>query len=238
MACAQACWGLAILAPRYPRRRASQRRLEVPDVIEHIRHTRETLGYGAARTRLWLIPVHRVRLAIGTIQCVFRDLGLPYLRRTRKRAPRQLKLFEKAEPGDSVHVDVKFVRIAGRWAFQYTALDDCTQFRVLRLYGHLHHKASLAFLGELRRAFPLPIRRLQCNNGRELPLEFVLAVKATGIRHHCIRPRRPKQNCKVQRSHRIDHDELWNRQTFRDFAQTPQHVAHPDAVHEYHCRRR
>jgi hypothetical protein len=66
---------------------------------------------------------------MGTIQRVFRDLGLPYLRRTRKRVPRQLKLFEKAEPGDSVQLDVKFVKIAGRWAFQYTALDDCTRDR-------------------------------------------------------------------------------------------------------------
>ena len=37
-----------------------------------------------------------------------------------------MKLFEKAEPGESVQVDVKYVPIAGRWAFQYTALDDCT----------------------------------------------------------------------------------------------------------------
>ena len=55
--------------------------------------------------------------------------GCSRLRRTRKRAPRQMKLFEKAEPGESVQVDVKFVKIAGRWAFQYTALDDCTRFR-------------------------------------------------------------------------------------------------------------
>src|SRR5438876_8932957 len=35
-----------------------------------------------------------------------------------------------AEPGESVQVDVKFVKIAGRWAFQYTALDDCTRRRL------------------------------------------------------------------------------------------------------------
>lgn len=122
----------------------------------------------------------QVRLAMGTISRVFRDLGLPYLRRTRKRAPRQLKLFEKAEPGESVRVDVKFVKIAGRWAFQYTALDDCTRFRVLRLYRRLHHGASLAFLAELRRALPFPIRRLQCDNGREFPLEFALALAGCG----------------------------------------------------------
>ena len=177
--------GLAGLVPRYPRRRASRLR---PEVVAHIRHARETLRYGAARTRLWLLRVHQVRLAMRTIQRVFGDLGLPYLRRTRKRAPRQLKLFEKAEPGESVQVDVKFVKIAGQWAFQYTALDDCTRFRVLRLYRRLYHGSSLAFLAELRRAFPFPIRRLQCDNGREFPLEFALAVEAAGIRHRYIRP--------------------------------------------------
>ena len=98
--------------------------------------------------------VHGVRLAIGTIQRVFRDLGLPRLRRTRKREPGQMKLFEKAEPGESVQVDVKYVQIAGRWAFQYTALDDCTRFRILRLYPRLDHRSSLAFLVALGRAFP------------------------------------------------------------------------------------
>jgi hypothetical protein len=76
-----------------------------------------------------------------------------------------MKLFEKAEPGESVQVDVKFVKIAGRWAFQYTALDDCPRFRVLRLYRRLHQSSSLAFLGELYRAFPFRIRTLQCDNG-------------------------------------------------------------------------
>ena len=65
--------------------------------------------------------VHGIRLAMGTIQRVFRDMGLPRLRRTLKREPRQMKLFEKAEPGESIQVDVKYVQIAGRWAFQYTA---------------------------------------------------------------------------------------------------------------------
>ena len=98
--------GLAGLTPRYPRQRPSRLR---PEVLGHIHHARETLHSGAARTRRWLLRVHQVRLAMGTIQRVFRALGLPYLRRTRKRAPRQLKLFEKAEPGESVQVDVKFV---------------------------------------------------------------------------------------------------------------------------------
>jgi len=202
------------LVPRYPRRRG--RRI-APRVIELIGQARRDLAYGAQRTQLWLRRIHEVRVAVGTIQRIFRDIGLARLRRTPKRGPRQMKLFEKAEPGESVQVDVKFVKIAGRWAFQYTALDDCTRFRVLRLYRRLHQSSSLAFLGELCRAFPFPIRKLQCDNGHEFPFAFALAVEALGIRHRYIKPRRPQQNGKVERSHRIDHEEFWGRQRFDDF---------------------
>jgi transposase InsO family protein len=206
--------GVEGLVPSYPRHRPRQ---VPPTAIELVRHARQELGYGAARTRLWLQRVHGIRLAMGTIQRVFRDLGMPRLRRTRKREPRQMKLFEKAEPGESVQVDVKYVRIAGRWAFQYTALDDCTRFRVLRLYRRLHHGSSLAFLTELRRAFPFPIKRVQSDHGQEFSLAFVLGVEAAGIRHRYIRPRRPQQNGKVERSHRIDNEEFWGRHRFQDF---------------------
>jgi transposase InsO family protein len=222
--------GLAGLVPRYPQRR--QRRVR-PEVIELIRHARQELAYGAARTRLWLFRVHQVRLAMGTIQRVFGELGLPRLRRTRKRAPRQMKLFEKAEPGESVQVDVKYVKIADRWAFQYTALDDCTRFRVLRLYPRLNPASSLAFFTELRRAFPFPIRRLQCDNGREFPFAFALAVEAAGIRHRYIQPRRPQQNGKVERSHRIDHEEFWSRQRFCDFDSAATAVRAWEATYNY-----
>ena len=202
------------LVPRYPRRRG--RRI-TPRIVELIGQARRDLAYGAPRTQLWLRRVHEVRVAVGTIQRIFRDLGLPRLRRTPKRVPRQMKLFEKDEPGESVQVDVKFVKIAGRWAFQYTALDDCTRFRVLRLYRRLHQSSSLTFLTELCRAFPFRIRKLQCDNGHEFPLAFALAVQALGIRHRYIKPRRPQQNGKVERSHRIDQEEFWGRERFADF---------------------
>ncbi len=88
---------------------------------------------------------------------------------------------------------------------------------MLRLYRRLHHGSSLAFLGELQRAFPFPIKRLQCDHGQEFSFAFVLGVEAAGIRHRYIRPRRPQQNGKVERSHRIDQEEFWGRQRFQDF---------------------
>lgn len=105
--------GLTGMVPRYPHRR--QPRLTAA-VIELIRHARHELAYGAARTRIWLLRVHHVRLAMATVQHTFRALGMPRLRRTRKRAPKQMKLFEMPAPGDSVQVDVKYMRFGTRFA--------------------------------------------------------------------------------------------------------------------------
>jgi transposase InsO family protein len=206
--------GIRGLVPRY---RAERRRRITPDVRELIRVARTEHQFGSARTKVWLQRVHGLYLGSSTIQLVFRQLGLRRLRRTPKRRPRQLRLFSKDTPGDSIQVDVKFVRINRQRCFQYTALDDCTRFRVLRLYRYLNARTSLAFLAETRQALPFPIRQIQSDHGTEFPLAFRLSVEALGIRHRYIRPRRPQQNGKVERSHRIDHDEFWSRRHFNSF---------------------
>ena len=197
--------GVPGLVPRYPARH--QRRIPESS-ITLIAQARCELGYGTTRTQIWLLRVHQIRVASVTIRRVVRDLGLPRLGRTRKRRPRQLKLFECEQPGDCVQVDVKYARVRGQRYFQYTAIDDCTRYRVLRLYRHLGQVSSMAFLAELRRAFPFPIRKLQCDNGYEFPFAFALTVMQAGITHRYIRPRRPQQNGKVERSHRIDAEEF------------------------------
>jgi transposase InsO family protein len=207
-------YGLPGLLPRYPKRR---RRRLAPEVIPLVQQARTEHRFGAARTRIWLQRVHGMSVATQTIQRLFRDLGLHRLPSRRKRRPKQLRLFSKDQPGDSVQVDVKFVRVNRQRCFQYTALDDCTRFRVLRLYRQLNHRTSLAFFRELRAAMPFPIRKLQSDNGTEFPLDFALTVRAAGIRHRYITPRRPEQNGKVERSHRIDDEEFWQRHSFTSF---------------------
>jgi transposase InsO family protein len=203
--------GDAGLVPRYParrRRRVSER------IVELARVARTEHQWGATRTRIWLERVHQIRVNAKTIQRVFCDLGMPFLTKTPKRRPKQLKLFEKDAPGDSIQVDVKVARVKGTKVFQYTALDDCTRMRVLRLYTRLNQHSSLHFLGEVQRALPFPIKKLQCDNGVEFPLAFKLAVEPAGIKHRYIKPRRPQQNGKVERSHRVDAEEFWSRHDF------------------------
>src|SRR5262249_53401385 len=83
--------------------------------------------------------------------------------------PKQLKLFEKERPGDSVQIDVKVVvRGRSKW-FQYTAIDDCTRVRILRLYRRQNHHSSLAFLREVTTAFPFQIRKIQVEQRHRVP---------------------------------------------------------------------
>jgi transposase InsO family protein len=199
------------LVPRYPDRR--KRRLPAA-TLELIRVARVDLRYGAPRTQVWLNRVHQLQVNTRTIQRVFRDIGIPVLTKTPKRRPKQMTLFEKEEPGDSVQVDVKVVKLRREKVFQYTAIDDCTRYRVLRLYPRQNQQTSLHFLEELRRGLPFPIRKLQSDNGSEFPLAFKLAVEAAGIRHRYIKPRRPEQNGKVERSHRVDEEEFWSQHEF------------------------
>jgi len=156
---------------------------------------------------------------------VFRDLGLPYLTKAARRRPRQMKLFEKDEPGDSIQIDVKVVmRGRLRW-FQYTAIDDGTRVRVLRLYRRQDQQSSLAFLHQVLEALPFPVRKIQVDNGTEFSLAFALTCQELGLRIRYIKPRRPQQNEKVERSHRIDQEEFWGRYTGTDFAAATQELA-------------
>lgn len=203
--------GEAGLVPKYPARR---RRRLADDTLALIRVARVEHRFGAPRTQVWLQRVHDRHVNTRTIQRVFRDIGVPILTKTPKRRPRQMMLFEKEAPGDSIQVDVKVVKLKHEKVFQYTALDDCTRLRVLRLYPRQNQHSSLHFLRELRAALPFAIRKLQCDNGTEFPLAFKLAVEAAGIRHRYIKPRRPQQNGKVERSHRVDDEEFWSRHDF------------------------
>jgi transposase InsO family protein len=149
---------------------------------------------------------------VGTYEPTY--LGRPRLTHRKPRRPRQLKLFEKENPGESVQVDVKHIKTAEGPSYQYTALDDCTRYRVLRLYRRCNEATSVSFLRELRTAFPFPIQKVQTDNGAEFSLTFALSLAEAGIKHRYIRPRCPQQNGKVERSHRIDNEEFWSRHDF------------------------
>lgn len=55
----------------------------------------------------------------------------------------------------------------GPGLYQYTSVDDCTRYRVLRLYSRRTAVNSLDFIDCVIEEMPFPIQRSQTDRGRE-----------------------------------------------------------------------
>ncbi len=55
----------------------------------------------------------------------------------------------------------------GPGLYQYTSVDDCTRYRVLRLYSRRTAANTLDFIDCVIEEIPFPIQRLQTDRGRE-----------------------------------------------------------------------
>jgi transposase-like protein len=108
---------------------------------------------GARRIQNELRRGHDCSLSLATIHKVLTRQGHPSLRVNRR--PRHPKhRYERAVPGERVQVDT--CKIAPG-LYQYTAIDDCTRWRVLALYSRRSGTNSLLFLEHLMEEMPFPI---------------------------------------------------------------------------------
>ena len=129
-----------------------------------------------------------------------------------KTYQKRWKRYEKPKPGHAVQVDVKFITPvggAGKRFYQFTAIDDCTRLRVLRVYPRCNQKTAIQFLDYLLAKLPFRVDVIQTDNGAEFQSQFHYHVLDRGIRHVYIKPATPRLNGKVERSHRIDEEEFY-----------------------------
>ena len=120
--------------------------------------------------------------------------------------------YEKAQPGHRLQVDVKFLeRIAGtrRRFYQFTAIDDGTRLRVLKVFDACNQRTAIAFIDDVLRRLPFRVLVIQTDTGAEFQSHFHWHLEALDIRHVYIRPRTPHLNGKVERSHRVDDQEFY-----------------------------
>ncbi len=138
-------------------------------------------------------------------------------------------------PGQRVQIDVKFVPTScivgnakGKKFYQYTAIDEYSRFRYLEAFEEHSTYSSALFLDHLIKAFPLPIKCVQTDNGSEFtkrllpsqrrtPTLFETRLKQYGIEHKLIRPYTPRHNGKIERSRRKDNEEFYASHTFYSF---------------------
>jgi transposase InsO family protein len=121
---------------------------------------------------------------------------------------------EPARSPSQLQVDVKFIEPLGQTGrrkkyYQFTAIDDCTRLRVLRAYPRCDQKTAIAFIDHVLSKLPFAIERVQTDNGSEFGASFHWHLLDKGVDHVRIKPRTPRLNGKVERSHRIDSEEFY-----------------------------
>jgi transposase len=122
-----------------------------PDIVEKILHLRRKYHLGPQRIAWYLERYHGVTTSCSS---VYRTLIRNSMRRLPKKVGRRAihtRRYAKQVPGHHIQVDVKFLSLNttdGRRIrrFQYTAIDDATRIRALRIYQLTIRKTQLTSL--------------------------------------------------------------------------------------------
>ena len=197
--------------PRTPRHcpRATPR-----EVVSKILYLRQRYHFGPGRIAAYLQRFHEVRIACSSVHRILGKHGMSRLPANQKHQPhhKRWRRYEKPQPGHRLQLDVKFLEripTTGKRLYQFTAIDDCTRIRVLKVYDACNQRTAIRFLDEVRHRLPFRIHVLQTDNGAEFQSQFHWHAEALDIRHVYIRPRTPHLNGKVERSHRVDDQEFY-----------------------------
>lgn len=225
--------GLAELSRR-PHKINWQIPQQIVDLILQIRYQR---GYGHQRMSLYLRKRHNVFVSSTTILRIFKRYQIP-MGRKRKKWLRYPQKYSKATPGERLQVDVKFVPKMSdekKRYYQFTAIDDCTRFRVLKIYDQNTEQSAMDFVNHVKQALPFAIKQIQTDNGSEFASTFTWHLADLDIEHRKIRPGTPEENGKVERSHKTDQQEFYERQIFGDVKTLIRHMR--EWEHEYNYYR-
>ena len=187
-----------------PRLRSSARSCICASSITSVPAGSPIVSGGSIRWRSPARPFHRL---LGRH-------GLGRLPTNQKHRARRLRWqrYEKPQPGHRLQVDVKFLeRIPGsrKRFYQFTAIDDCTRIRVLKVFDACNQATAIRFIDDVFRRLPFRVQVVQTDNGAEFQSGFHWHLETHDVRHVYIRPRTPHLNGKVERSHRVDGEEFY-----------------------------
>ena len=83
-------------------------------------------------------------------------------------------------------MDVKFLDklgYEGKRYYQFTIIDDCTRFRILRIYDSNTVNNAIEFVNEVQKVLPFAIKGIQTYNGQEFSERFSWHLEDLGIEH-------------------------------------------------------
>ena len=166
--------------PRTPHRWP---RATAPAIVSKILYLREHYHFGPGRIADYLRRFHHVSIATSSVHRILGRHGMNRLPANQKHRPHKHRWqrYEKPQPGPRLQVDVKFLeRIPGskRRLYQFTAIDDCTRIRVLKVYDACNQSTAIRFIDEVLRRLPFRVLVVQTDNGAE----FQSPATSTSVR--------------------------------------------------------
>ncbi|TKK66177.1 IS481 family transposase [Ilyomonas limi] len=176
------------------------------DLEQLIQSIRSTYNFGPQRIHIHLLRVHHIDLSSATIWRVLKKHHTPAIKKYRKHS--DYTRYSRPVPGDRVQLDVTKV---GAKCYQFTAVDDCTRLRALKLYPNKKAESTVDFLGYVLDVFQFPVQRVQTDWGTEFFNDlFQYELAEHFIKFRPIKPRSPHLNGKVERSQLSDKAEFYS----------------------------
>ncbi|MGC3936167.1 IS481 family transposase [Roseobacter sp. EG26] len=185
-----------------------------PEIVEKILYLRRKYHLGPIRIVCYLARYHDIKISDAGVYRILRRNGLNRPPRGTRMRKLHTKRYQKQVPGHHIQVDVKFLTFKGNHGemvrrFQYTAIDDATRVRALKIYEKYTQANAIDFIDHIIEKFPFRIREVRTDNGHEFQAKFHWHVEDKGIRDTYIKRGTPQLNGKVERSHRSDQQEFY-----------------------------
>lgn len=174
-----------------------------------------------------------------TIQGLYyamRRLGIYKKPPSKKKDKQPSEWISGTYPGDKVQIDVKYVpqecmteelKDKKEKYYQYTAIDEFTRIRYTWFTNEHSTYMSSEFVKRVIKYFPFKIETIQTDNGFEFTNKlswntsirnrktlFESTLEDLGIKHKLIKPYTPKENGRVERSHRKDQERFYYKNMF------------------------
>lgn len=168
--------------------------------------------------------------SVSSLYNQLKKLNLKFTQTKKKCKKKKTKPYiQMTFPGERIQIDVKTVPlkcIVGQFKlYQYTAIDEYSRYRYLKIYGEKSTYTSYKFLKEVINHFPFKIYTVRTDNGTEFTKRLISkdiydktifehGLMKEKISYDTIKPYTPKHNGKVERSHRKDNERFYSTHHF------------------------
>lgn len=168
--------GAAGIIPKKPIAKSHPRQLS-PEVVEKILHLRRNYHMGPQRIKWYLERYHGIETSESSVYRALIRHGMRRLPRNVGRRAIHTRRYAKQVPGHHIQVDVTFLTLknieGGKVRrFQYTAIDDATRVRALKIYKRHTQKNAIDFIDYVIKKFPFRLHTIRTDRGHEFQALF------------------------------------------------------------------